>query len=334
MSSIIDKIILIRTKPTELLSIACILLAAVLSVILLCQPIKEIRTPADKIKAQLSDDYSTLLFDDSYVHEINILISDLNWDYLTSHAVDEQYVRCDAEIDGELIKNIAIRPKGNSSLAAISNNDDTHFSFKIEFDKYDKLRTYHGLDKLSLGNLGQDPSCMKDFLAYHMMNEMNVPAPLSAYTLVKLNGKDFGLYLAAEAVEDSFCYRNYGSDFGTLYKPDSFAMDTLDLGAFLDYSNPDSALSVAESIMNGERYADKQSGDRVDIIGELVISAFAEMKSADSIAALQYVGENEKDYSLIFDTALYFRSCWDYLFSTYIKRRSAVFCIPQISDFL
>ena len=291
---------MIRTKQTEMLSMICILLAAVFSIIMFCQPVQELRTPADQLKAQLSDDYSTLLFDDSYVHEINILISDLNWDYLTSHAVDEQYVRCDAEIDGELIKNVAIRPKGNSSLSAVSNNGDTHFSFKMEFDKYDKLQTYHGLDKLSLGNLGQDPSCMKDFIAYHMMNEMDVPAPLSSYTLVKLNGEEFGLYLAAEAVEDSFCYRNYGSDFGTLYKPDSFAMDTLD-----DYIDLDSELSIAESIMNGERYAEKQSGDRVDIMGELVISGFSGMKVAESIAALQYVSDNEKDYSLIFDTAVF-----------------------------
>ena len=297
--------ILIRNKKTESLSIVCIFLTAVMSAVLLFQPVREVRTPADQLKAQLSDDYCSMLFDDSYVHEINIIISELNWDYLTSHAVDEQYVRCDAEIDGELIKNIAIRPKGNSSLSAISNSGDTHFSFKIEFDKYDKLQTYHGLDKLSLGNLGQDPSCMKDFFAYHMMNHMKVPAPLSSYTLVKLNGQDFGLYLAVEAVEKSFCYRNYGSDFGTLYKPDSFAMDTLDLSSFTDYNNPDSALAVAETIMNGKRYADKQSGDRTDIIGELVTSAFSSMKSADNIASLHYVGDNEKDYSLIFDTAVF-----------------------------
>ena len=296
---------MIRTKQTEILSIIGILLVAVLSVVLLLQPVQELRTPTDQLKAQLSDDYSALLFEDSYVHEINIRISDLNWDYMTSHAVDEQYVQCDAFIDGELIKNIAIRPKGNSSLSAISNNGDTHFSFKIEFDKFDKLQTYHGLDKLSLNNLGQDPSCMKDFLTYHMMNEMNIPAPLSCYTLVKLNDKDFGLYLATEAIEDSFCYRNYGSDFGTLYKPDSCALDTLDFSAFLDFNNPDSVLSIMKSIMNGERYAEKQSGDRVDIIGDIVIPVFSGIKSDVDVASLHYVGDDPEDYNLIFDTTVF-----------------------------
>ena len=296
---------MIKSKKTERLSLICITLAAILSILLLCHPVQEIHTPADEILSQLSDDYASLLFDDSYIHEINILISDLNWDYMTKHATEEQYVICDAVIDGEHIDSIAIRPKGNSSLSAISNSKDTHFSFKLEFNRYNQLNTFHGLDKLALGNLGQDPSCMKDFLVYHMMNKMGVPAPLSSYTLVKLNGEDFGLYLAVEAVEDSFCYRNYGEDFGMLYKPDSFAMDSLDLSAFLDHSTPDSALSVTESIMDGERYAGKTSGDRVDIIGDMINPAFASLAEQERIAALQYISDDPKDYDSIFNTAVF-----------------------------
>ncbi|MDE6729503.1 MAG: CotH kinase family protein [Oscillospiraceae bacterium] len=296
---------MIRSKKIEIFSIFCIILATVIAIVMSFQPIPKLRTPAEKLKAQISDEYSSYLFDSSYVHEINIIISDLNWDYMTKHATDEQYVQCDVEIDGETIRNIAIRPKGNSSLSAISNSGGTHFSFKIEFDKYNKEQTYHGLDKLALGNLGQDPSCMKDFLAYHMMNEMDVPAPLSSYTLVKLNGEDFGLYLAVETVDDSFCYRNYGEDYGQLYKPDSFSMDSMNLGEMLNHDNPDSPLSVIESIMDGRRYADKQSGDRVDIIGDMVIPVFAEVKSQTDVAALNYVGDNTEDYYAIFDTAIF-----------------------------
>ena len=36
-----------------------------------------------------------------------------------------------------------------------------------------------------------------------------------------MNGEGWGLYLAVEAIEDSFLQRNYGSDYGDLYKPDS-----------------------------------------------------------------------------------------------------------------
>lgn len=39
-----------------------------------------------------------------------------------------------------------------------------------------------------------------------------------------MNGEDWGLYLAVEGVEESFLLRNYGTDYGELYKPDSMEM--------------------------------------------------------------------------------------------------------------
>lgn len=36
------------------------------------------------------------------------------------------------------------------------------YSFKIEFDQYDSSISYHALDKLSLNNLIQDSTMMKD----------------------------------------------------------------------------------------------------------------------------------------------------------------------------
>ncbi|MBE6876563.1 MAG: spore coat protein CotH [Ruminococcus sp.] len=242
------------------------------------------------------------LFDCDTVHTINLIISEENWNSMTAHAEDEIYAPCDAEIDGELIQNIAIRPKGNSSLSSISGQGSTHFSFKIEFDHFDDAVTYHGLDKLSLNNLGQDPSCMKDFMAYHLMNDMGVSAPLSSYTVLQLNGEDFGLYLAVEAVEDSFCFRNYGEDAGQLYKPDSFGMDSLDMSGMLKYEEG-SSMWVTEQIMNGNYYADTSKGDRADILGAMLNAVFTPEQTA--VASLQYVGDNLEDYSDLWNTAVF-----------------------------
>lgn len=302
---------MIRSKKTDVICIICAVISVITAVALMVFSGKEdtitVMNPAEKLRNEvISDEYSDgYIFDDSYVHEINLIISDVNWDYMVKNAIDEVYVSCDAEIDGEYFSNIAIRPKGNSSLSAISNNGGTNFSFKIEFDQYNAEQTYHGLDKLSLNNLGQDPSCMKDFLAYHMMNSMEVPAPLSSYTLVKLNGEDFGLYLTVEAVEDSFCYRNYGENYGNMYKPDSFSMSSLDLSALTDPDNPDSPLPKIEKIMTGEYFANTAPGERTDILGEIVVPTFASIKDSIDISALNYVGDNTKDYSLIFDTSVF-----------------------------
>ena len=51
----------------------------------------------------------------------------------------------------------------------VSAMDSDRYSFKLEFDHYDSGRTYYGLDKLSLNNIIQDATYMKDFLTYQML---------------------------------------------------------------------------------------------------------------------------------------------------------------------
>ena len=62
---------------------------------------------------------------------------------------------------------------------------------------------------------------MKDYLAYTLMADFGVASPLCSYVYITVNGEEWGLYLAVEAVEESFLQRNYGSAYGELYKPDS-----------------------------------------------------------------------------------------------------------------
>ena len=166
--------------------------------------------------------YEDRLFDTSKVHTIDIVIDD--WDAFLQTAQSEEYSVCSVVINGEAFKNVGIRGKGNTSLSTVSSMDSDRYSFKIEFDQYDSTKSYYGLDKLSLNNLIQDNTMMKDYLTYQMMNEFGVAAPLSSFVYITVNGEDWGLYLAVEAVEESFLQRNYGNDYGDLYKPDSMNM--------------------------------------------------------------------------------------------------------------
>ena len=170
----------------------------------------------------MSFSYEDKLFDDSYVHTIDIEIPD--WDSLIENATDEEYSAANVTIDGETVKNVGIRAKGNTSLSTVSQLDSDRYSFKIEFDAYQSNNTYYGLDKLCLNNLIQDYTMMKDYLAYKLMKEFGAPAPLVSFVFITVNGEDWGLYLAVEAVEESFLERNYGSNYGNLYKPDSMSM--------------------------------------------------------------------------------------------------------------
>lgn len=165
--------------------------------------------------------YEDRLFDRTKVHTVDIVMND--WDELIAGAAGEEYYAADVVIDGESYKNVGIRAKGNTSLSTVASLDSERYSFKIEFDHYDSTESYHGLDKLSLNNLIQDATMMKDYLTYTMMNEFGVRSSLCSYVFITVNGEDWGLYLAVEGVEESFLERNYGSDYGELYKPDSMS---------------------------------------------------------------------------------------------------------------
>ncbi|MCR5374281.1 MAG: CotH kinase family protein [Lachnospiraceae bacterium] len=167
--------------------------------------------------------YEDMLFDTGKVHTIDIVMDD--WDSFVANATSEEYADCTVVIDGKAYKNVAIRAKGNTSLTNVASYGNNRYSFKVEFDHYDSTNTYYGLDKLSLNNIIQDNAYMKDYLVYTLMRESGVDAPYCSFVYVTVNGEDWGLYLAVEAIEDSFLSRNYGSSTaGELYKPDSQSM--------------------------------------------------------------------------------------------------------------
>lgn len=165
--------------------------------------------------------YASRLFNTSTVHTIDIVMDD--WDSFIENCTDEEYVVCTVVIDGEVYRNVAIRAKGNTSLSSVASYGNDRYSFKIEFNHYDDS-SYYGLDKLCLNNIIQDNTYLKDYLTYRLMREFGVDAPLCSFSYITVNGEDWGLYLAVEGVEESFLQRNYGSNYGQLYKPDSMDM--------------------------------------------------------------------------------------------------------------
>ncbi len=169
--------------------------------------------------ARLTTDYESTLFDTSKVHTIDIVMDD--WDEFISECTSEEYSACSVIIDNEAYKNVAIRAKGNTSLTQVAFYGNDRYSFKIEFDHYDSTKNYYGLDKLCLNNIIQDNTYMKDYLCYQMMSYYGVDSPLCSFVYITVNGEDWGLYLAVEGIEDAFLERNYGADYGNLYKPDS-----------------------------------------------------------------------------------------------------------------
>ena len=215
--------------------IAVIAITLVITILFMCGNTLGIPAVVKGVK------YESTLFDTSYVHKIDIVMDD--WDSFIENCENEEYVSCTVVVDGQKYSDIAIRAKGNTSLSSVKAAGNQRYSFKLEFDHFMEGKTLDGLDKLCLNNLIQDNTMMKDYLVYRMMDEFGVDSPLCSYAYLTVNGEDWGLYLAVESIEDSFLSRNYGSEAGDLYKPDSmsfgggrgngkdFNMDDLDFGS-------------------------------------------------------------------------------------------------------
>ncbi len=167
-------------------------------------------------------EYETRLFDTDTPISVNIKMDEDEWKKMLSNAQSEEYYVCDVKINDTTINNVAVRPKGNTSLSSIAMDPNTdRFSFKLEFDHFVKGQTCYGLDKLILNNNYADATNMKETIVYDMYQYLGADASLYNYAKVFVNGEYWGIYLALEGVESSFMLRNYGTQDGELYKPDS-----------------------------------------------------------------------------------------------------------------
>ncbi|ELC8442708.1 CotH kinase family protein [Clostridium perfringens] len=177
--------------------------------------------------ATTSGQYSNIetVLDKNTVTDINIKIKDSDWDWLIENATDEEYRSADVTINGETFYNVGVRPKGNSSLSSVANDSTTdRYSLKIDFGQYVDGQTYHGIRKLALNNNISDATYMKEAISYDIYNFLGVPTPEYSYSNIKINGDEWGLYLAVEVIDERFVEKNYGELEGNLYKPETMGV--------------------------------------------------------------------------------------------------------------
>ena len=162
--------------------------------------------------------YAEKLFDNSFVHRIDIRLADADWSGLLSDPISKTKYAADIVIDGETFSNVTFSTKGFSSLyfVAYGEEESRRYSFKVNFGKLVEGKTYYGLDKLSLNGLFCDNTWMKDLISYRMFRDAGVEAPLVSYVWLTVNGTDQGLYMAVEDVNEGFLNRAYQGE-GVIY---------------------------------------------------------------------------------------------------------------------
>ena len=222
-------------------NITKIVVAAMAAAICLCLAAMAFAEPLTEAfgGASVTMEYESKLFGTDEIININIIMDEAEWDNMLANAISETYSQCDVEINGEMFYRVGIRPKGNTSLTSIANDPETdRYSFKLEFDQYVDGQSCYGLDKLVLNNNYADATNRKEALIYDMYQYLDVDASLYNYAKISVNGEYWGVYLALEAVEESFMLRNYGTENGQLYKPEGMELGGAKPG-FRDTAAPD-----------------------------------------------------------------------------------------------
>jgi spore coat protein CotH len=111
-------------------------------------------------------------FYEDRVVSVYLVIAEDDWEYLKQNAMREQYVKADMWYDGELIPDIAVRPKGNSSLMSVANGNSIRFGLKVDLNFFNSARNLDGIKKLNFNNGFSDPTYIREILAFPH------PAPL------------------------------------------------------------------------------------------------------------------------------------------------------------
>lgn len=220
---------------------------AILFIVSSCMVVEEDNHIDD---TEISYDVGTYerLFDDVMFRKITIEITRDNWELMNDYMFDQyqkygilktnQYVVAQMIYEDEIgqleIENIGIRPRGNTSLTTLMDEEGNinmnHFklSFKEDFDgtypNNDGRRGFE-LKELNLKwNVNQDETHMTEAYGFDFMNQYGVYAPQTSHVVLVLNidGVEtvMGLYTAFEPIDDEFIERRLDKkeNDGNLYK--------------------------------------------------------------------------------------------------------------------
>jgi spore coat protein CotH len=150
-------------------------------------------------------------FDQSVLHDTRIEMDPADWRALRENFRENQYYAADVTIDGETVPQAGIRSRGSAS------RNDIKPALKVDFNKYVAEQEFRGYKTLVLDNLAQDPSMLRERLAFQVFEAMGLPAPQNAYTRLTVNGTYWGVYALVEPVSKPFLKSRLGQESGNLF---------------------------------------------------------------------------------------------------------------------
>ncbi len=152
------------------------------------------------------------------VIEINIEMSDEVFDEIKKDPESKTMHEASVTIDGQRFDKIGIKVKGSSSLKRAISWGTYRFPFELKLDEFESGVNFNSANSIKLNNCVGD-RILAEYNAYEICRSMDILCPDCSFAFVKINGEDWGLYLAVETVNKNFCKRHFGGVLeGSLYK--------------------------------------------------------------------------------------------------------------------
>jgi spore coat protein CotH len=202
---------------------------------------------------------------------IDMTIPTDTWNFIQNNIYSTSYKQAFLTITmgGKAIQNplndvnsteweVGIRLKGRASRRDLT----AKAPFKIKMDKFVDDQTLFGLQKLTLNNMVQDPSLVRESTVYRLFRNMGVPAPRTGYAAMyvtspgQVTNEYFGLYLNIETPDEVMLERWFGNNTAHLYESaydtdvttDYYHqyLDSIDVGSEDDVSDLTSFVTISD----------------------------------------------------------------------------------------
>jgi len=164
------------------------------------------------------DDADANLFLEGELTSITVTMAPADLTAMLSDPHNPTYRHCTVQVVNsrinETVTDVAIRPRGNTSLDAIKK------SFKLKFNEFVPGREFHGVEKFNVNGEHNDPSIIRAKLALDLMRRLGVAAPRAHHVRFKINDGALveDIFINVEQIDDEFVGAWFGSDAGNLYQ--------------------------------------------------------------------------------------------------------------------
>lgn len=166
---------------------------------------------------------------------------------------DPVYVPVTVRYDGGAWNHVAMRHKGNSSLASAWRTGVLKLGFRLNFDAYEaehpevEDQRFYGFGEMTFSSGFRDPSLIRDKMAEQVLRGLEIPTARCAFYQVYVDAGEgpvyWGVYTMIEDPSDQMIEAQFADKSGNLYKPDGTGATwaSFDMESFEKKSNKEAA---------------------------------------------------------------------------------------------